>query len=313
MSVGKFCRGALMGALLTISFPTAIAAQPASASAELDAMIDAIHERLVSVWENEVKAAIDLVPEYRGRARGVGLVEPPRTAARRNCPEVPRLRANPSRIEYTREIILYHLMIEQANLLYFTGVIDDPAELDRYLTEVLLDEGFKARALCRDNLLDPKPYPDRFPTIASHLGWTETRYTSVISDLRRRYRLLADYSSAFPIFFVLLHEFGHIQNGDGPGSFNLEKEMAADRVAIRVMHANKVPSTFGAGHLLFFSDEAGRVSRESACRIEALAKADNRPGRTPDVYLPELGRAALRRLGELRDHYIRRYGAICRS
>ncbi|MGF1477858.1 MAG: hypothetical protein ACFB6S_20120 [Geminicoccaceae bacterium] len=282
--------------------------------------IDQTNKRLQDVWQRNVRPSIDLVPEFRGKAEDLELAEPRRRDQRVNCPVSPRLRLGrtPPVIEYSREILFYSFYLEQATLFYLLDLaeVDRPDVFNSYVTDVMFGQSREAIRRCvTSRPTERQPYPDQFPSIAGHNGLEVSEYQQVLARAAERIDV-ADYVAAFPIFFVLLHEAGHYLLGH-TRSPNLETELEADRAAVRIFHANRVPATLGIGHFIIFSHadpeapDRGGISSDFACRIEAVALADTKIGFEPSDLMPELGDQVIRRVERLRDHYIRTYGEIC--
>jgi hypothetical protein len=284
-------RVAVMALALGMALASPVQAAEIFDSRQFEAFLEEREKRFISVWENEVRAGIDAVPDYAGSADNLPL----RWVECRTTPSLTQ--AGPAAIEMDRRLLALQFYLQQVVLYYVLGsdAVPSPEAVDRYAAS--LSAVVKKRA---DDCVvkGPVPWPLEEIVRAAYFREAGDRYPQIAADAESRIGAveIADQIAVMPAYFVVIHEAGHhfadVRKAGNP--FNREAD--ADRFAARVLEANGMPPVLGLPFLRLYSDQDNESA--IACRLSLVARNWVDPG-----FLSAHPLAYRRRLEALRAYY----------
>lgn len=275
---------------------------------ELADLVDCIADGLAIVWEDDIKASVQLAYP------GVTVLSDVPLIHDESCNWRPELRNENGQpqIRYGKTLIYYSMALQQAQVFYLLGIkpVDDPEAVFEYFDDTLLPVMRNDASKCRRSGPNTRGYPYfAVPTIL-HGKINKTQYAEIIAQLRQN--SVADklqaYVGGFPMFFAVLHEAGHVVLHAEIEENLPHHEPEADTFAQRVSMANDLPTVLGLGHFqLFYGNNRDRHNTAIACRLVSLAET----GPTPRSFAQEFGTDVWQRSENLRKAYIAHYRKSC--
>jgi hypothetical protein len=301
----------------------AAAAQPdalgrnLASGATLRAHMEHMMRELPAVWRENLLPAIEQTFDDPTRAREVGrwTLE----ASRDFCRLTPRIISDRRVIEIGASFILLSAFHAQAIVFHLLDIpaFSDPAKIVEY-TETEIGRSFRTLREASDTGQDCGMVRLDNRNIATYFGMSEQDYLAL---QRRLYadaaaRSLGDHIGGLGVFFVVLHEAGHVwfEDGNSPG-YRPGEERRADGFAIDVLRRSDMPPSLAIMSLSMLEQARAidfplALDRQDRlpCRIATLVARDDLlpSGRSVVELRPYLARAE-----RLRQFWQRRYAGAC--
>lgn len=290
-------RALRLAVLFILAIGQTVAAEPMG-SREFEAYLERLQATFLSVWDNEIKAGIDMVPAYAGKADDLPLEW-------KQCQIRPGYRRLEKDIVMDAGLIPLQIYLQQVVLFYVIGSdqVATPEQVDGYARS--LRAVIAARKQSCDEDRKRRPWPLEAIVGASYFnGWGD-RYQPVLDFAARQPRAqeLGDLLGGLPAFFVVLHETGHHSFRSMPPEDG-DEEQRADAFAATVLHANQLPVTSALPFLRLYGDDD---SKDVPCRMLRLAEMDEGIAAMMSDYPVAYGE----RLIHLRDYYLGQLGSAC--
>ncbi|MBW3245867.1 hypothetical protein KUV57_24880 [Epibacterium sp. DP7N7-1] len=265
--------GSSVGASLIVAAgAVCIGALPTMAQSSFEAQFDGISKRLKSVWDEEVVAAARMAyPEIDVNLMRQVSFEIPDDACDINVSIDPN--AKRFVVPISHNYYIFTLMYAQTSLAYlkfgsdFSSADETVSQTRQAMNPQMSTyyelcngergEGLQVRAPMMEILGSPEAYLDLQEEMNSLPG--------IRGD--------ADEIAGLPIFFVTLHEYGHVHLGHVSAIPSPEEEFEADMFAANVLARAELPIVFGTyGLILYDSISLRRDRRELNCRLQELAR-----------------------------------------
>lgn len=266
-----------------------------------------VSQRLVPVWNNQIKSAVKFTNKQGYNIDELGL------EVSQNCNWEPSYdpAKEPPRVEYGLPLLLLSQHLQQAYLLYLFDetLLLDPQDVDDYAQKVLAPILRFEQKQCSDTIEGDKTrITSNIPTILAG-KFSEAKYKKKLQVLESRPEVVlnSDFIAGFPIFFALLHEAGHFALHTNKTAQSLNTELEADTFAVEIFKKNEVSPTLGIGHIVLFYFNKNQSS-DLGCRITRIAHADNVGFET---FQHRLGHYARGQYQRLRSHYRTKYANAC--